>query len=262
MTAGPSHSHHIGGTDSAGQPWAGRSFSETPFADDDGSAPAEFIAAISSFRRGEASSAQVVDAIRGCRLLIPLVASLGEAGTNEHGVTVDKSADLAIVTVAGPDGRNVLPVFSSVAAMQAWNPSARPVPADAVRVALAAADESTELVVVDPTSETEFVIRRPALWAVAQSLPWLAPFDSTAIIGEFEASVASEADVAAVTLRAGDPAARLQGPELLVELALRPGLDERALQELLSRLQERWSRSEGIALGVDSLAVRVVPAAG
>src|SRR5690606_61613 len=138
--------HELHRTDSAGQPWAGRSFGETPFAQDDGSAPAAFVQAIAAFHAGRAGVADVVEAIRDIRLLIPLVASLGESGENQHGVTVDKSADLAIVTVAGPDGRTVMPVFSSVATMQAWNPAARPVPADAVRVALAAADEATDLV--------------------------------------------------------------------------------------------------------------------
>jgi hypothetical protein len=42
------------------------------------------------------------------------------------------------VTVAAPDGRRVLPVFTSVA-IAAWDPRARPVPADGVRTALSAA---------------------------------------------------------------------------------------------------------------------------
>lgn len=260
MSGPADHDHHAGATDSAGQPWAGRSFGATPFADDDGSAPVAFLDALGAFHAGRVGPAQVVDALRGCRLLIPLVASLGEAGTNDRGVTVDKSADLAIVTVAGPDGRNVLPVFSSVAAMQAWNSSARPVPADAVRVALAAADEATDLVVVDPTADTEFVIRRPALWAIAQSAPWSPPLDDADVMREFEASVAAETDVAGIALRAGDPAARLRGPELLVELSLRPGLDQQSLQVLLRRVQQLWAQSPVIATRVDSLALRVVSA--
>lgn len=261
MSAGPTHDHHGGGADSAGQPWEGRSFGATPFADDDGSAPKAFVDAIEAFRAERATQRDVVDAIRDCRLLIPLVAALGEAGTNDRGVTVDKSADLSIVTVAGPDGRSVLPVFSSVAAMSAWNPMARPVPADAVRVALAAADESTDLVVVDPTTETEFVIRRPALWAIAQSKPWRPAFDDAEVRDAFAATVEGEADVASLSLLAGDPSARLRGPEIVVQLALRAGLNARALQDLAARLQERWSSSEVVANRVDSLGLRIVAAA-
>ena len=247
-------------TDSAGQPWAGRSFGETAFAADDGTAPAALIGALRDFRGGRSDESAVVDVLRTARLLIPLVAKLGEAGLNDHGITVDKSADLSIVTVAGPDGRNVLPVFSSVEAMRRWNPTARPVPADAVRVALAAADEKTDLVVLDPTSDTEFAIRRPALWAVAQSLPWSPSHSDAEVVAEFEASVAEEPAVVAVCVRAGDPDAMLRGPELVVELALIPGLDQDALAALLERLQSRWAYSTLIAARVDSLAVKLLPA--
>lgn len=258
------HDHHgsatVGGADSAGRPWEGRSFGETAFADDDGTAPPELLAAIDRFRERNADESAVVDAVRSARLLIPLVAKLGEAGLNVAGVTVDKSAELSIVTVAGPDGRNVLPVFSSVDAMQRWNPKARPVPADGVRVALAAADEGTDLVVLDPTSTTEFVIRRPALWAVAQSLPWIPSHADPQIADEFESSAAGEADVVAMRLGSGDPDAMLRGPELVVQLSLRPGLDQVGLNALLERLQSGWAASELIAARVDSLAVKLVAA--
>ncbi len=127
---------------------------------------------IRAFRAGIVGESAVVDALRDSRLLIPLVAVAGELGTNEHGHAIDKSQELSIVTVMGPDGRSVLPAFSSVSAMSLWNPAARPVPATAARVALAAASENTDLVVLDPTSETEFALRRPALWALAQSQSW------------------------------------------------------------------------------------------
>jgi len=247
-------------TDSAGQPWAGRSFGETAFADDDGTAPAALSAALQQFRAGSADETVVIDAVRTSRLLIPLMAKLGESGVNDHGVTVDKSAELSIVTVAGPDGRNVLPVFSSVDAMGRWNAQARPVPADGVRVALAAADEGTDLVVLDPTSDSEFVIRRPALWAVAQSLPWTPSHADAQVDAEIQTSATGEPDVVRVVLAAGDPDATLKGPELVIQLALRPGLDQAALTALLERLQSRWAASELIATRVDSLTVKLITA--
>jgi hypothetical protein len=243
--------------DSAGTPWEGRHFDENAFSGDDGSAPERLIDAIRRFHAREASEVEVVEAFRVSRLLIPLVAHRAEAGTGAHGFTVDKSAELAIVTVAGPDGRNVLPVFSSVEAMQRWNPAARPVPADAVRVALAAASEDTELVVLDPASETEFVIRRPALWAVAQSRAWLPSYLDDDVLAEFLASAEAEAPVASILLDAGDPDARLAGPELVVRLAIEPGLDRAELDALLARLQQRWSESRIIAVRVDSLRLQL-----
>jgi len=250
----------MAGTDSAGVPWEGRSFHHEPSSGDDGSAPERLIEALRRFRSRELGEAEVVDAVRESRLLIPLVAVLGEAGSNDHGQLVDKSQELSIVTVAGPDGRNVLPVFSSVTAMSAWNPRARPVPADGVRVALAAASEQTDLVVLDPTSETEFAIRRPALWAMAQGRRWRPSYLDEDVLSEFMAAAEPEEAIVAVQLAPGDPDARLAGAELLVQLSIVGGLDRAGLDALIARVRQRWAESELIADRVDSMAVRLTGA--
>lgn len=257
------HDGH-GAADSAGTPWQGRSFGDAAPSDDDGSAEPALVDILHRFRAGEVHSGAVVDVIRGSRLLIPLVAELAEAGVGPTGLKTDKSADLSIVTVAGPDGRGVMPVFSSVDSMRRWKPLARPVPADAVRVGLAAASEHTDLVVLDPMSETEFVIRRPAVWAIAQQLPWTPSHLDPEVAAEFARSAAPEQQVLAVSLTAGDPGARLAGPELVVTLELALGLDQSALSAVVARLQERWSASTIIAARVDSVAVRLqaAPPAG
>lgn len=255
---GPGESGPSGAADSAGQPWAGRTFqTDDRFDGDDGSAPPELMAALQRYRAREAGEEGVLDALRGSRLLVPLVADLGEAGTNAHGHTVDKSQELSIITVQGPDGRTVMPVFSSAAAMSSWNPDARPVPADAIRVALAAAQEETDLVVLDPTAPTEYVVRRPALWALAQSLEWTPSYASRQVEAAFAESVATELAVLGVTLRSGDPEGRLAGPELIVRLELVDGLTQGELDATLARLAARWAASDVIATGVDSLRVQL-----
>ncbi|MFZ4896046.1 SseB family protein [Plantibacter sp. Mn2098] len=243
--------------DSAGQPWAGRSFHSAPPSNDDGSAPERLIEAIRRFRAREVGESEVVDALRESRLLIPLVAHLGEAGENEHGQLVDKTQELSIVTVDGPDGRTVMPVFSSVAAMSAWNSTARPIPADGIRVALAAASEHTDVVVLDATGPTEFAVRRPALWAIAQSLPWTPSYEDPAVLEAFERSIGTELAVVGVTLAAGDPDARLAASELVVRLRLLAGLTQGELDAVLARLAQRWAADEVIATRVDSLAVKL-----
>lgn len=250
----------MAGADSAGVPWEGRHFEQNSSADDDGSAPEKLIEAIRRFRGKELGEADVLDALRESRLLIPLVAELGESGTNDRGHLVDKSQELSIVTVAGPDGRTVLPAFSSVDTMRAWNPQARPVPAAAPRVALAAASESTDLIVLDPTSDTEFVVRRPAVWALAQALPWTPSYLDGEILQAFMDAAAPEPAVRAVSLAPGDPTARLLGPELVVQLALEDGLDRPSLDAVIARLRARWSSSELIAERVDSLKVQLLSA--
>lgn len=247
-------------TDSAGQPWAGRSFTENPHADDSGEADAALAAALAGFHGGTASMVEVVEAFRTARLLIPLLAELGEEALTDAGKRVDKSQELSIVTVAGPDGRSVLPVFSSVTTMSSWNPQARPVPAEGVRVALAAAHEQTDLVVLDPASPTEFVVRRPALWAIARQERWEPAAGSAEVASEFARSVASEPAVSGVSLEPGDPTATLAGPEVIVRLTLAPGLDATALSDLLARVAGRWSESALIAQRVDSLQVSLAAA--
>ncbi|KQM83838.1 hypothetical protein ASE68_12070 [Agromyces sp. Leaf222] len=248
-----------GSADSAGTPWAGRSFEQNAHAQDDGSAPAHLVAALARFRSGDGGPVDVVQAFATSRLLIPLLAELGDGGTElgEHGLAVEKSQELSIVTVQGPDGRPVLPVFSSVDAMRRWNPIARPVPADGVRVALAAADDGTDHVVLDPGSETEFGLRRGAVWAVAQGHAWRPAAESEPIGEAFARSVASELAVIDVRLVDGDPDARLLGPELVVELELVSGLERVELDAVLARLAQRWAADDVIATGVDSLKVRL-----
>lgn len=254
MPSLPEH-FHPSEADSAGQSWSGRSFSENPFRDDDGTAPAEFLEALRRFRAREAGPEAVVDALREARVLIPLVARLGEADVNAQGVTVDKSADLSIVTVAGPDGRTVLPVFTSAQAMKSWNPAARPVPALMQRAAISAAAEGSDLIVVDATSETEFVVRRPAVWAIAQEQEWAAPWTNPVVTAELSRVMAELIDVRGVDLVPGDPEARLAGPELRVVLHVAADVGRDALAELSRRASELLQASESFRAEVDSLGI-------
>jgi len=243
--------------DSAGFPWEGRSFEANPFSGDDGSADPELVSAIERFRAGQAPVGAVIDAYRSARLLIPLIAEKGDEGVGAHGLTVDKTQELSIVTVATPDGRRVLPVFSSVAAMSVWDTAARPVPADGVRTAAAAVDDGTDWIVLDPGSETEFVIRRPAVWAIAQGQAWEPAHTSPEVFAGFQESIGAELAVLDLSLAPADPLARGRGPEVQVQLDIMPGLDREELDAVLQRLAKRWSTDDRIAVLVDSLAVKI-----
>lgn len=246
--------------DSAGVPWAGRSLHANPHSDDDGSADPALLAALTSFRAGTGGQREVVDAYRSARLLIPLLAEKGDHGIGAHGLAVDKTQELSIVTVAAPDGRRVLPVFTSVEAMGRWDASARPVPVDGVRTALAAAADDTDLIVVDPASPTEFVIRRPAVWAIGQGQAWEPSFASPEVVAGLNASIGGELAVLDLAVEPGDPDARLRGPELVVRLHLMHGLEQEELDAVLARLAKRWAADDRIAVLVDSLTVKLVRA--
>jgi hypothetical protein len=255
-----SESHGSKFTDSAGVPWAGRSFDINPYSGDNGEADPKLIETLSKFLAKEVGAEEVLVAIGQARLLIPLIANLGESGEGAHGQTVDKSADLSIVTVMTPDNQRALPVFSSVAAMNNWNPEARPVPNDGRKVALAAASEGNSRLVLDPMSETEFVVRRPGIAAIAQDLPWLNPANNPEIV-EFVNSILSEmGQVESFTLIEGDPTCKLLGQELVVVLYLEPGLTENDLKALEDGFFAQLSQSERFVELVDSVGVKFLQA--
>lgn len=245
--------------DSAGQPWEGRHFEPNPNAADDGSAPAAYLAAIARLRAGESTLAEVVDVVRDCRFLIPLVAVAGETGLSDTGQLVDTTQELSIITVAGPDGRPVLPVFSSVDAMRHWRPDARPVPADAVRVALAAASEHTDRVVIDArSSETLLVLPRPAVWAIAQGAPWVPAADDPAVLEAVARPAAQHPEIWAVSLLAGDPLGRGESAEVVVRLGVEPSVPPERLREVVAALSAAWAQDATVAERIDSLSVQPV----
>lgn len=258
-----SHEHqHINQdrfADSAGVPWEGRAFNENPFANDDGSANPDLISAIFEFH-SSGDATKVFKEFSKSRLLIPLLADLGESGEGAHGQTVDKSADLSIVNVKTPDDQIGLPVFSSVEAMQRWNKTARPVPSDAIRVALAAASEGNSRIILDAGSDTEFAFRRAAIAAMAQQLDWTPPHLSEAVKSEFEKATQVEESIVEISIGSLDPYSRLAGPELKVELIVQVGLTKEQLEEILHRVTQRWAESAVISTAVDSMALVVKPA--
>ncbi|MEN9714484.1 MAG: hypothetical protein RLZZ164_1148 [Actinomycetota bacterium] len=244
-------------TDSAGTPWQGREFESNKWAGDDGKASPNFLASINAFQKGEATLEALIDVMRTQRFLIPLLADLGDVSVGAHGQAVDKSADLSIVTVATPDEQSALPVFSSVAAMTAWNASARPVPADARRIALAAASEGNTRVVIDAGSATEFVIRRPAIEALAKDEMWVHPVRDSRVTQEFAKVMRPLDQIQSFELSDGDPTSVLAAAELQVTIKLTPGLSAEDVQQVLQKFATALAESEIIAELVDSLRVKL-----
>ena len=268
-----------GDVDSAGFPWEGRTFQhhETAFADDNGEAPEELRSAVASVRAaaqafreaapGEQSGALatlaeahagITRALSTSRLLVPLLAEAGDIGVTPEGRTVEKSQELSIVTVAGPDGRKVMLAFSSTDAMRRWNPEARPIPVPGPQLALAAAQEETDLIVIDAGSpDIECGVRRPALRALALGEPAVPAWADDTVRSACAVALGGEERVEAIALLPGDAEGRLLAPELEVHIMLAPGLDRAALGELLSSLQQRLAENAHVAERVDSM--RMVP---
>jgi len=118
------------------------SLAEPAFPDDDGLIDASLASSLGD-------DARVAAAFGDARVFVPIVAVLGELATNG----ADKSADMAAVLMTGKDGRTALLAFSSVAALEAWNPVARPVPVWGRDAVLAARDEGASAILLDLGSE-------------------------------------------------------------------------------------------------------------
>ncbi len=266
-----------GATDSAGQPWAGRSLAGDDarihnFEDDDGTADAGYLAAVADLRAGTADETAVVASLATARVFIPIVAQLAEEGESAHGLHADKQADMALVTLKAADGRTAMPAFTSAAALASWHPDARPVAVYAARAALSAVAEGAELLVLDPGAEVTFVVRRPAVWALAQQQEWTPSYADGELAAEMGRAAADFPAVRRVELlpgrgvatRAGDGSAIAgggAGPELQVVLYLVDGLDSAGVQQLVAGLQAEWSRNVLFGERVDSIEIKLRRAA-
>jgi hypothetical protein len=128
------------------------------FPDDRGEADPALAAALAGYLAGSASSGQVLSALQDARLLVPVVAVLGEVEVDEHGLAHDKTSDMAAVLVQNAAGRTGLLAFTSIAAMARWNPEARPVPVPATTAATAAVQDGAAALLVDLAGPASYTV--------------------------------------------------------------------------------------------------------
>ena len=128
---------------------------------------AEVAAALAAYASGTGGHADAVTALRTSRLLVPVVALLGEVEYDERGLAHDKSSDMAAVLLTGADGRMALLAFTGTDALAAWNPEARPVAVPTAVAARAAVQERAAALVVDVAGPVPFVVEGEDLRALA-----------------------------------------------------------------------------------------------
>ena len=239
--------------DSAGVPWQGRSFEENPWASDDGKSPQPIAAALAATPFVKRN---FIESLRGQRLLVPLIAEIGQTGIGPHGQTVDKSAELAIVAVATPDGSTAIPAFTSVADMIAWNSDARPVPVSIAKLCVAAVGEGHQRVIVNPATDAR-ALRRTELAALAQGLEIIDAVSGSEV-GQIIANAVKEVlDIVMAGVSAGDPEARLVSEEIIIEVGMRPGLSSDDLEKVL-KIFVAQLRVENLDDFVDSFKLKII----
>jgi len=251
---------------------AGRALPPTSrFAGDDGAADPALAAALARLAVDpDGGLAAVVAALAGARVLVPVVAveHADEEGAAHEGADAcaaaagpfaeARHASAGVVAVAAPDGRRALPVFSSVDALAAWHPDARPMPAEGPRAAAAAVQEGWALLVVDPGGPVTAVVPRPAVHALASGAAWRPAVAGGAVRAEVADAVGRALrDAAGVRSVRAEPG---RGAEVAVVLAVAPGLTRAGLDAVLGDVRHRLAAADDVTAAVDSLELRVVSA--
>jgi hypothetical protein len=155
-----------GSSDSSDQ-FVGATIPDPGFAGDTGEPPADLTAALSAYAADRSRYAEALGALAGSRLLVPVVAVLGEVEVDEAGLAHDKSSDMAAVLLTGRDGRRALLAFTGTDRLQAWDPEARPVPVAARLAAQSALQDGADALVVDLAGPVTLAVEGEDLRALA-----------------------------------------------------------------------------------------------
>ncbi|KQX11213.1 hypothetical protein ASC82_20245 [Streptomyces sp. Root431] len=161
------------------------------FSDDDGTADPRLAAALAAWAEDRTAHGPVLDALKGARLLVPIVAVLGEVETDENGLRREKTSDMAVPTLTAGD-RRALPAFTSIASLALWDPEARPVAVPLHQALQAAAHEKADTVVLDLAGPVPYQLSGSALLALAEGRSSADPLDDPAVREAVRAAVAAE----------------------------------------------------------------------
>jgi len=126
--------------------------------DDTGEPEPVLAAALAAYAEDPSREPEVLAALPAARLLVPVVAELGESQTGPDGLVRDKSADMATVLMRGADGRLALLAFTGTEALHRWDPEARPVPVPARTAALAALQDGAEALLIDVAGPVPYAV--------------------------------------------------------------------------------------------------------
>ena len=185
--------------------------------DDDGSADPGAVAALAAFAAGEGSEHAALAALATARLLVPVVATMGE-----------ESSEMALPTLIGNDGRPALPAFTCLDALRRWRPDARPVPVPAPGVWQAA--QETGAVVIDVAGPVPLAVDGARLAALAEGRPVPLPHEDPDVTALAREALGRQDVITGFRLlpAAGDA-------DLALEVAVEPSCDAARAREAVSR---------------------------
>ena len=230
------------------------------FAGDDGAADPHIAAVLAAYGAGRDSEQAALTALAGARLLVPLVerpAGADEAGPGEahpeeahDGCDHQAAREMAFPTLIGRDGRPALLAFTSLAALVAWRPDARPVPTPAEQV-WGSAVADTGAVVIDVAGPVPVAVDGARLAALAAGEPPPAPHHDPDIRADVAAALADIGGRNSTAVAGARLAPGPEGTDLAVSLLINswavttPGLQaglQEAAEAIAARLASRLRR--------------------
>ncbi|MFE2379664.1 SseB family protein [Streptomyces sp. NPDC059398] len=220
------------------------------FSDDDGTADPRLTAALAAWSQERAAEPMVLEALKDARLLVPVVAILGEAETGEDGLRREKSSDMAVPTLQAGD-RRALPAFTSTASLARWDPQARPVAVPLHQALQAAAHERADTLVLDLAGPVPYELKGAALLALAEGRTSTDPLDDPAVVEAVRDVVAAHPDVLRAHLGPGNADGTLA-------LVLAPGADRSAATDIAAGLAAHEVLRARLVRGLD---LALLPAA-
>lgn len=229
------------------------------FAGDDGSADPDLSRALAAWARDRTAEPEVLAALAKARLLVPVVAVLGEVEEGEDGLRREKTSDMAVPTLNAPGGRKALPAFTSTDSLARWRPDARPVAVPLHQALRAVAQEGADTLVLDLAGPVTYQLTGPALRALAEGRTEVAdPLADPALVEALRGALAAEPAVRAARLAPGgdtdgvlalrlDPGAPVR--EVAGRIAARLAADETLRARLLRGLDLALLPPEGALPG-------------
>ena len=146
-----------------------RAIPDPGFPGDDGQATPAVTAALASYAADpDGLHHQTLATLQDVRLLVPVLAVLGEVEYDDSGLGHDKASDMAAVLMRGRDGRLALLAFTGIEPLQRWDPEARPVPVTARQAAEAAVADQAEALVLDVAGPVLLVVQGQDLRSLAE----------------------------------------------------------------------------------------------
>ncbi|MEU1422370.1 MULTISPECIES: SseB family protein [unclassified Kitasatospora] len=225
------------------------------FAADDGTADPALAEALARWSQEPGAEPEVLAALTPTRLMVPIVAVLGEVELDEHGHKHEKTSDMAVPVIEAADGRRALPAFTSMEALTRWRADARPAPVAAPQAAMVAYSERADTLLIDPAGPVPYRLSGARLRALAENRPYLPPVRDPEVREAVRALLAAEPQVVSGLL------APYQEGDGLLAVVLDRALDQEAVQAAARRIGQAVAADPVLRVRLDrGLNLAVLPA--